>query len=131
MAHKGGFDVKDLVLIVSDHGFEALPQNRVGITGGHDTAAAEDGIVYARAPELSPGSVIEGMSVDDVTPTVLAWLGLPLGEDMDGRPASFVRAEEIETIPTYDGQAIERVGEGGDAVESEILEQLRTLGYVD
>ena len=94
-------------------------------------ALAENGIVYARGPGIAPGSLIEDMSVNDVTPTVLAWLGLPLGADMDGRPAGFVELEAIETIATYDTTEIEHVGEGGDTVEAQILDQLRTLGYVD
>ncbi len=126
-----GYGPRDLVLVVSDHGFEALTQSRFGITGGHETALAENGIVYARGPGIAPGSLIEDMSVNDVTPTVLAWLGLPLGADMDGRPAGFVDLEAIETIATYDTTEIEHVGEGGDTVEAQILDQLRTLGYVD
>ncbi len=126
-----GYGPNDLVLVISDHGFEVLAESRFGITGGHETAAAENGIVYARGAGIEPGSIIEDMSVNDVTPTVLAWLGLPLGADMEGRPAGFVDLEAVETIATWDTAPIERVGEGGDAVEARILDQLRTLGYVD
>ncbi len=126
-----GYGPEDLVLVVSDHGFEALVGNQFGISGGHETAAAEHGIVFARGPGIPPGSVVTGMSVNDVTPTVLAWFGLPLGADMDGRPASFLELGEVETIPTHDTGEIERIGEGGDVAEASILEQLRALGYVD
>jgi FtsP/CotA-like multicopper oxidase with cupredoxin domain len=71
------------------------------------------------------------MSVTDVTPTILAWLGLPIGMDMDGKPASFLRTPPPKKIPTYDATPITRVTDTPSGVESEIVQQLRELGYVE
>jgi predicted AlkP superfamily phosphohydrolase/phosphomutase len=120
----------DLVLVVSDHGFEARSEEP-GRTGNHLTAAAEMGVIFARGPGVPAASRIEGMSVNDVTPTVLAWLGLPVAQDMDGRPAAFVEVEATEEIASYDRGPIERVETTSDELEKDVIEQLRALGYVD
>ena len=46
--------------------------------------------LFARGAGIAPGSDSGTPSVNDVPPTILAWLGLPLGEDMDGRVTSFL-----------------------------------------
>ena len=67
-----------------------------------------------------------------MTPTVLAWLGLPLGRDMDGRVAPFLERETAVPgfVDTYDTQPIERL-DGGERAGAVILEQLRSLGYFE
>jgi hypothetical protein len=71
--------------------------------------------------------------VNDVTPTILAWLGLPVARDMDGQPASFlaVDRDSVATIPTYDTRPIERLGGAPSGAEAMLLEQLRSLGYLE
>jgi len=70
------------------------------------------------------------MTIHDVTPTILAWLGLPVGADMDGRPASFLGESEVASIPSWDETPVERRSAESGA-EQEILEQLRELGYLE
>ena len=124
----------DLVLVVSDHGFEAatfehVPQVRaLRPTGGHESEAARDGVVFARGRGVVRGA-IQGMTVNDVTPTLLAWLGLPVGADMDGRPAPFLGDAPFATIPSWDDTPVERPATASGA-DDEILEQLRELGYL-
>lgn len=120
----------DLVLIVSDHGFEAV-QNRGGLTGGHDSPAASRGVVFARGPGVTPGTEARDIGVNDITPTILAWLGLPVGADMAGRPAPFVAATELASVPTWDTEPITRIGIAAEGTESDIIEDLRALGYVE
>ena len=119
------------MIVVSDHGFEA--GSHLGdLTGVHDSEAALDGIVFARGAGIAPSSDAGAPSVNDVTPTILAWLGLPLGEDMDGRVASFLEpAQPVMTIATHDIGQIERLGVAPSGREEEILDQLRALGYID
>ncbi len=50
------------------------------------------------------------MTVNDVTPTILTWLGLPLARDIDGRPAPFLDLPTREPVATYDTTPIERIG---------------------
>ena len=73
----------------------------------------------------------------DVAPTILALLGLPVAEDMDGRVLTelitpeFLSAHPLHTIETYETgdrsepQAIE------SPYDEEVLERLRSLGYIN
>jgi arylsulfatase A-like enzyme len=119
--------------VVSDHGFEAdlirLPSGT--LTGGHQSQRARDGIVFARGRGIAAGDSVWNASVYDVTPTVLAWLGLPAGRDMQGAPARFVRVPPIPPVATHDVELVERAGPAPSGVESEIVDQLRALGYVE
>lgn len=122
----------DMVMVVSDHGFEAL-EAMMRLTGGHKTEKAINGVIYARAPGIAPGSVPRNVSVNDITPTILAWLGLPIAFDMDGSKASFLDNGEIEMIDSYSSIEIEFVNadEVPSGVEADIVEQLKSLGYID
>ena len=71
-----------------------------------------------------------GTTVNDVTPTVLAWLGLPIGRDMDGWPAAFLDREPPPAIATYDTKPVERVATRSRGAERERLDELRGLGYL-
>jgi predicted AlkP superfamily phosphohydrolase/phosphomutase len=120
----------DLVLVVSDHGFEAA-LDLFRLTGVHKTEAASDGVLFAAGPGIPAGAASDGMAVVDVTPSVLAWLGLPLGRDMDGRPAAFLERQPPPPIETWDRTPIERVGAPSQDAEERLLEELRSLGYLD
>ncbi len=121
----------DLVLVVSDHGFEA-GKSLLFLTGVHDSDKAIDGIVFARGPDVGPvGGEPGPMSVNDVTPTILAWLGLPVAQDMDGRVASFLEIPEPRQIASYQGTRVEHVTAAPSGVEDEIVEELRKLGYLE
>jgi len=88
--------------------------------------------VFARGPGIAPGSDSGTPSVNDVTPTILAWMGLPLGEDMDGEVAPFLDPpREISTVATHDTGAVDRIAVEASGSEQEILDQLRALGYID
>jgi hypothetical protein len=66
-----------------------------------------------------------------VTPTILAWLGLPVAQDMDGRVAAFLEASEVPRVPSYDAEPVERVGTGPSGADDALIEQLRALGYLE
>ncbi len=127
----------DLVLVVSDHGFEAaqktveLGTKRVALTGGHDSEAASRGILFARGPGVRRGAKVDGTTVNDVTPTILTWLRLPVASDMDGHPAAFLDREPLAPIPTYDTKPVDRVGTPSRGAEREVIENLRALGYIE
>ncbi len=126
-----GYGPGDLVIVVSDHGFE--PGLRLGtLTGVHGTELAADGVMFMRGPGIPAATDTKGVTVNDVTPTILAWLGLPVAEDMDGGSVPFLEKRfEVEPIPTYDVQAVEVLGGVPSGREDEILEQLRDLGYIE
>ncbi len=127
-----GFGPQDLVMVVSDHGFEA--GKAMGfLTGVHLSEDAVDGVLYAKGPGIAPGSSADDVSINDVAPTLLSWLGLPTALDMDGKIASFLTAEEIKPVGSYNGLAIEFVNPADvpSGVEAEIVDQLKALGYID
>ena len=127
-----GFGPDDLVLIVSDHGFEAGPteSNKI-LTGLHTSSAAQDGILFARGPGIEAGSKASSMTIYDITPTILAWLGLPVGDDMDGAVASFLERPDSGRVATHDAEAIGRADGRPSGADEDILEDLRALGYIE
>lgn len=123
------YDAQDLVMVVSDHGFElARPGDKTA--GVHFTEEAIDGIVYAAGGPIAAGSDVQGMQIADVAPTLLAWLGLPVADDMTGQVASFLGVTP-ERVATHDGVPIPRAEAGDSEADAEILDQLRALGYID
>ncbi|MFQ5477597.1 MAG: alkaline phosphatase family protein [Candidatus Binatia bacterium] len=120
-AAKGDF----FVVVASDHGFKSSRKRDLRI-GTH----AFDGIYMVSGPGLSkqegPRAYIE-----DVAPTILYLLGMPLASDMDGDMIATVleaRATTPATVVSYESEA----REGSDLpVDDSTWEQLRGLGYVD
>jgi predicted AlkP superfamily phosphohydrolase/phosphomutase len=74
------------------------------LNGTHENAP--DGFLLAYGTAVQPGRPLRG-SIVDVTPTLLYFLGLPVGRDMDGYARSdiFTRAftaeRPIDFIPSY------------------------------
>lgn len=128
---------EDLVVVVSDHGFEASEASiarasaPIRLTGGHESDAASRGVLFASGPGIDRGATVEGTTVNDVTPTILAWLGLPLGSDMDGKPAAFLERTPPPPIATHDTKPVDRLATESRGAEPELLDRLRALGYID
>jgi len=122
-------DGKTTIILCSDHGF-------AGGSGGGIRDHRVEGVLIMAGPHIARGE-ITGASVYDITPTLLALFGLPKADDMPGKvlwgafdgtikPEMFARS-----IPSYEtGPG----GEGKDAVSSpvdkELMERLRSLGYI-
>ncbi|MBM3861905.1 MAG: tetratricopeptide repeat protein, partial [Verrucomicrobia bacterium] len=129
------------VMLVSDHGFHSdhlrpreFPLEPAGPARQH----REHGIFVACGPRLKRDEVIHGATLLDITPTVLMLYGLPVGEDMDGKPLVNIFAEPppLTTIPTWDAVP----GPDGchppetqlDPVEAQAaIDQLVALGYIE
>lgn len=124
------FGPDDLVMVVSDHGFEAGVEMGF-LTGTHESREAGNGVLFARGPDVRNAGLDGEVTVKDVTPAVLAWLGLPVARDMDGRAPPFLRVARRERVETYDTAPIERAGGEASGSEQEILERLRRLGYLE
>lgn len=120
----------DLVLVLSDHGFAAGHALKT-ITGMHETEEAVDGVLFARGPGIEPGASTQGTSILDVTPTILTWLGIPAGRDMEGRVATFLDRTPPEPIDTHDVGPVERLGTAPSGADEVLLERLRALGYFE
>ena len=120
----------DLVLVLSDHGFERGSAEEE-LTGTHWSAKARQAVLFARGRDIEDLQPRTRLTLNDITPTVLAWFGLPVARDMDGSPAPFLGLPPAATVATYDGASIERLGAGPSSKEEEILDELRALGYIE
>lgn len=104
----------DLLLVVSGFGMAPVPWPKrlaarlLGLadpSGGHD--AAPDGFLLAYGSTVARGQFPRGAIVD-VAPTVLYYLGLPVGQDMDGFArtdlflASYAEDHPITYIATHE-----------------------------
>ncbi len=125
-----GYAPDDLVLVISDHGFEADEEEAL-VTGNHHSPDTELGVIFARGRGIESGAEVGGVTVRDITPTILAWWGLPLARDMDGRVAGFLDVDRPRSIASYDGEPIRRLTIADSGAEDAILEELRALGYVE
>jgi len=94
----------DLLLVVSGYGIEPtslvkrLFARLIGdteTTGSHE--AAPDGFLIAYGVHVAPGEYRRG-SIVDLAPTVLYYMGLPIGRDMDG----FARTDIFRSTFTRD-----------------------------
>ena len=124
------------IIVVSDHGFRARldpDPGRPQLTGTHDIA----GVFIASGPAFRSAGRVESTTIFDITPTALAVMGLPVGEDMDGRVLTEIikdehlRARPLSTIPSYEPAVGKERGEVGSAMDESIRDQLRSLGYIE
>ncbi|RMG06117.1 MAG: tetratricopeptide repeat protein, partial [Nitrospirae bacterium] len=129
------------VMIVSDHGFHSdhlRPRNIPKEPAGPAAQHRHYGIFAVKGPGIKKDEIIYGASLLDITPTILTILGLPVGEDMDGKPLVniFEDPPELITIPSWDDLPGDDGRHPPDAVidpieAKEAIEQLIQLGYID
>jgi hypothetical protein len=120
------------VVVLSDHGF-ALEEYAWGERYNHTNAPS--GILIAAGPAFRPGRV-DGISVFDVMPLLLAAKGLPVSRELQGRvPTEILRPEHVESTPvhyvkSFGAAGTVELGEDAPAAEAELMERLRALGYI-
>lgn len=132
-------DSQTVVVVVSDHGFQFRndprdPSRRFGFYH-YDGPMAPDGVIFFWGPPIRPGARLSGASVFDVCPTILYLLGIPAGRDMDGRVLSeMIEPARLAANPVPWVKSHESIvrGRGGtpSPLDGEILEELRSLGYI-
>lgn len=128
------------VLLVSDHGFHSdhlrprfTPRIPAGIVVWH----RHQGIFAGAGPDLLEDEIIHGASLLDVTPTILALYGLPVGRDMEGRvlAEAFREPRSFGEIESWDAEIPRPTPcEGAPMLGPEesraLLDQFVALGYV-
>ncbi len=122
LARAGG---NPYVIIVSDHGFQSSVDKSKPI-GTHNP----DGIYLVSGPGITAKRG-EPTWIEDVTPTILYLLGLPVAQDMDGKPFPDVLAmigRAPEKIASYETLGRDATDE---PVDADTWESLKGLGYVD
>ncbi len=139
LLHLAGEDTT--VMLISDHGFhagalrpQAIPKEPAGPAVQH----RDYGIFVMKGPGVKKDERIYGVSVLDVTPTVLYAMGLPVGSDMDGIALvnAFEHPREVEHISSWDelegadgSHPADRVVDPTEAAEA--MQQLVELGYIE
>jgi hypothetical protein len=93
----------ELLIVYSPHGIEPLPLwKRVAewMIGSAEISAyselAPDGVVFFYGREIRRGRNIDRMRLIDIAPTILNFLGLPVGKDMDGIVYSSIFSDEFK-----------------------------------
>ena len=134
-------DDETTVLLISDHGFHSdhlrprtLPSEPAGPAMEH----RDYGIFVATGPNIKRDQVVHGANLLDITPTILAACGMPVGDDMDGRVLTdiFVEPPDVttcETWETIEGNTGQHPSDFAISAEEskEALDQLVALGYID
>jgi tetratricopeptide (TPR) repeat protein len=130
------------VIVVSDHGFKSGDDRPADSDPRIDRGKAAEwhspiGVLAMAGPDVRRGADLEAASILDVTPTILALLGLPAARDMDGQPLTeaftpeFARAHPVLWIDSYGGARADDdetlVASAGD---DELVEKLRSIGYI-
>lgn len=129
------------VILMSDHGFHPdhlRPRHIPAEPAGPAVEHRRFGIFAVRGPGIKKNNPIDGVSLIDVCPTILTLYGLPVGDDMDGKPilSIFENPPTVERIPSWDDVP----GDSGmhppdarfDALESaEAIKQMVALGYIE
>jgi len=101
-------------------------------SGGHRM----DGIFMMYGPGAQPGKEISGAHITDLAPTILAAMGVPIPDDMDGQVLTgafvdgFFDERPITFIPAEEGQGASDGTGYSEEVEEEVKERLRALGYM-
>ncbi|MCI0415230.1 alkaline phosphatase family protein [bacterium] len=122
-------------LVISDHGFKTHIK---GHTGNERAVAyhEREGIYVFSGREFKQNHEQNGFSIYDVCPLVLNRYGLPVASDMAGKvplelySSAFPRRESKKIAsygPNNENRDFDSIGTGADR---EIIEQLKTLGYI-
>jgi predicted AlkP superfamily phosphohydrolase/phosphomutase/tetratricopeptide (TPR) repeat protein len=134
-------DEDTTVILVSDHGFHSdhlRPRYFVKEPAAPAQEHSPYGMVCIKGPGIKKGEMMHGASVLDVTPTLLTLFGLPVGENMEGKPwlQAFEEPIKVDTIRDWEKEE----GDAGRHPEvlrddpwaaQEAMQQLIDLGYID
>ena len=117
-----------VVIVLSDHGWENTLR-------AHDFAP--DGFLIMTGKPVKSSSERLDIHIYDIVPTVLALLGLPVAEDMDGKVATqfvedwFWKRHPISRVPSYQWESQAPVAGEEIELDEETKEHLRALGYLE
>ncbi|MCE9637953.1 MAG: alkaline phosphatase family protein [Planctomycetes bacterium] len=140
-------DADTTIFLVSDHGFKSGAFRRGDPSDFHAKTGAmwhrQYGVFHAWGNGVARGVRVDGASVFDIAPTVLAAMGYPTPADMQGRvlEQAFEGGLAHESVPTYFGESRrDRLVAEGLAAKSKAadlspeqqaeLERMASLGYI-
>lgn len=115
----------DTFFILSDHGFH---------DHGHEDGP--NGVFIAAGKNIDKKAKLGDVRLLDITPTVLALLGMKVADDMEGRVVEEIISEgwrnayPRETVPTYDSENWREQTPIPSDVDELLMERLKALGYL-
>lgn len=129
------------VILLSDHGFHSdhlrpkkLPKEPIAPALEHSPY----GVLAMAGPGIVKDERIFGATLLDITPTILALYGLPIGKDMDGKPLlqAFSETVKPDLIDSWEQVAGDSGMHPPDVQQDpwaakEAMDQLIELGYVE
>ena len=135
-------DDQTTLMLISDHGFQPdhlRPRNIPKVPAGPAYEHSDYGVLAVMGPGIKKDQITYGANLLDICPTILALLGLEIGQDMDGRVINgiFEEMPELKFIPSWedvegaDGM-LETFEEADDENANEAaIKQLEDLGYIE
>jgi len=101
------------------------------VSGSH----RRDGILVASGPDIAIGADLGPISIADVMPTLLHWMGLPVPSTCDGQvqPGVFAPASESANQPvSFEDVAAapQRENVEPGEIDEQVLARLQALGYL-
>jgi predicted AlkP superfamily phosphohydrolase/phosphomutase len=123
----------DTLVVLSDHGFKPVLFPDKPTTSGHHRP---EGIIAVYGRAARPGGRIEGAGLLDVLPTILAIMDVPIALDLEGHvlrdalEPRFALAHQPKFVDRYQDAGVV-TGPDASSVDENILERLRSLGYIN
>jgi predicted AlkP superfamily phosphohydrolase/phosphomutase len=125
-------DPETTVIVLSDHGMG--PRGELPRPGRNPAADhTREGILVVSGQQVPQRADLGVIPALDFAPTVLALLGLPLAEDMPGRPVERLlpAGSTLRSIASYGDGRTDQLPVERSPAEKEYEERLRSLGYVE
>lgn len=134
-------DDRTVLMVISDHGFKSGAvrlKNRPEIWAGNAAKWHRlDGIVAFYGAGVKKGFAVEGASILDVAPTIVALAGLPRASDMPGKVLASAFDDAVvssfskESVATLDGpHDAANASSATSAADQETMKKLEALGYL-
>lgn len=134
-------DDRTVLVVTSDHGHSGPKQRGDTYAWGiamHDPT----GFLALYGDDIVGGQELTRVTVLDIAPTILALSALPVADDMDGRvieeaiDPGFLERHPVTSVATYERESSGAAGAESEEpkespLDEEILEELRSLGYID
>ena len=107
----------------------------VVVTEPGRVSAASDGLMGITGRAAAPNTQLNGRATD-VAPTILHALGVPVSRELAGAPLlglfsdPFKARYPVREVATYGAPVVRAVDRGGKPLDQEMIDRLRSLGYV-
>ncbi len=131
-------DDETIVIVVSDHGYASVPREDTDEWKKRPHWHDNNAIFFAAGGPIRPGAQLNGSGkLEDVTPTILALLGLRVGADMPGRvleeilTPEFARQHPIRRGESYGKRALVPADIQESGAGSDLIDRMRGVpGYI-